>query len=143
MNLEEEDALIYSEIEEEGETEEALAASLASLGIDEDAEFSTQEEEEGEEVSAQPGIPPSCKGIDTPSEEEDIHHHQSDGLTQNMLLMMPLKAKRTCRKTHHQNKMRKKLWTIRDEANWACEQLQEKQYLLMAQVCIFSFSRQQ
>ncbi len=141
MNLEEEDALIYSEIEEEGETEEALAASLASLGIDEDAELSTHEEEE--EVSAQPGIQSSCKGIDTHSEEKDTHHHQSDGLAQNMLLMVPLNAKRTCRKAHHQNIMRKKLWTIRDEANWACEQLQEKQYLLMAQVRIFSFFHQQ
>ncbi len=140
MNLEEEDALIYSEIEEESETEEALAASLASLGIDEDEELSTEEEEE---VSAEPGIQSSSIGIDTPNEEGDIHHHQSGGLKQNMLLMMPLKAKRTCRKTHHQNKKRGKLWTIRDEANWACEQLQEKQYLLMAQVRIFSFFRQQ
>ncbi len=143
MNLEEEGALIYSEIEEEGETEEALAASLAALGIDEDEELSTEEDEEEEEVSTQPGIQSSCKGIDAPSKEDNVYHHQPDRLTQNMLLMVPLKTKRTRQETHHQKKKRGKLWTIRDEANWACEQLQEKQYLLMAQVHIISFFHQQ
>ncbi len=137
MNLEEEDALIYSEIEEESEHEEALVASLASLGIDEDEELSADEEEG--EASVDTKIQSLSIGIGTPNEEGDIHHHQSCGLKQNTLLMLPLKAQRsTGRKTCHQNKKRGKLWTIRDEANWACEQLQEKQYLLMAQVCIFS-----
>jgi hypothetical protein len=144
--MEYDEDLIYDS--DEGSNE--LTVLLASLGIDENAELSDDDAGEDEKEAKDVVMAPVHAGGD--AEEGFSSQARQAGksaplapavpsavpLAAQEMMDKPLCAKRPSLEAARQGKRRRsagrRTWTVRQAAQWACQELQEKKYILMCQV---------